>query len=46
MKMVREEIDKFTKNSTTILTGLKNCNVDIVPTTVESDVSVNLQNDL
>ena len=46
MKMVREEIDKFTKNSTTILTGLKNCNVDIIPTTVESDVSVNLQNDL
>ncbi|KAK8820330.1 hypothetical protein WA577_006395 [Blastocystis sp. JDR] len=39
MKMVREEIDKFTKNSTTILTGLKNCNVDIVPTTVESDKS-------
>ena len=40
MKMVREEIERFTKNSTTILTGLKECNVNMVPSFVESDVGV------
>ena len=40
MKMVRQEIERFSKNSTTILTGLKECNVNVVPSFVESDVGV------
>lgn len=43
MKMVREEIDKFTTNSATILSGMKNSNINILPTPVESDVVMMIQ---